>query len=340
MRPNSLVPVLAGLAGCIDYIPEGPDPIPKVEYHPYVPPTPTNTDSYEQIQKPQVDILWVIDNSCSMINEQTGVANNFPVFMDFFLGSGLDYHIGVVSTDMDNPDQSGKLVQAGGLRWITPETPNPEEIFAAMAQLGTDGSSDEQGVLAAYAAFELQSDWNKGFFRDDSAIHVITLSDEADVSPSVPVSLNEFASYLNGLRADPEAVEYHSIVGPPEPEFPCDGVQYPGLAYIQLTNLVGGIFWSLCANDWIGALEMIGLDTAGLKREYFLSERPVEGTIQVTVEEGGYVVGFDLFDEFTSLGDYTYNETRNSVTFLTYVPNPGAVVHIDYDVLAEVERQM
>ncbi len=339
MRANSLVPVLTGLVGCNEYDPQGEEPIPPVIFNVYVPPTPTNTDSYEQIQKPQVDILWVVDNSCSMAEEQTGVANNFPVFMEFFLGSGLDYHIGVVSTDMDNPDHSGRLILAGGVRWITPETPDPEAVFAAMSQLGIGGSGNEQGVLATYAAFELQTEWNKGFFRDDSAVHVITVSDEPDNSPSVPVSLNEFGSYLNGLRADPDMVEYHSIVGPPEPEFPCDGVQYPGLAYIQLTNQVGGIFWSLCANDWIGALEMIGLDTAGLKREYFLSERPVEGTIQVTVEEGGYTIGFDLFDEVTLLGDYTYNEPRNSVTFLTYVPNPGAVVHIDYDVLAEVERQ-
>ncbi len=339
MRPNSLVPVLTSLVGCTDIIIDNEDPIPAVIFNVYGAETPTNTDSYESIQKPQVDLLWVIDNSCSMTDEQTGLATNFPVLMAFFLGSDLDYHIGVVSTDMDNPDQSGKLIEAGGLRWITPETPNPEETFAAMSQLGIGGSSSEQGVLAAYAAFELQSEWNKGFFRDDAAVHVITVSDEADNSPSVPVSLDEFAAYLNGLRADPERVEVHSIVGPPEPEFPCDGVEYPGLAYLQLTDQVGGIFSSLCANDWIGALEMIGLDSAGQKREYFLSERPVEDTLQVTVEEGGDVAEFDRFDDVTLLGDYSYDETRNSVTFLSFVPGPGAVVHIDYDVLAEVERQ-
>jgi hypothetical protein len=340
MRATTFVPLVLGAAGaCNDYNPIGEDPVKDPVFNPYVPETPTNIDSYEQIQKPQVDILWVVDNSCSMLEEQTGVATNFPVFMDFFLGSGLDYHIGVVSTDMMNDNESGKLITANNLRWITPETPNPEEVFAAMSQLGTGGSGDEQGVLAAYAAFELQTDWNEGFFRDDAAVHVITVSDEPDNSPTFPVTDNEFAEYLNGLRDDPQMVQYHSIVGPPPPEWPCDGVASSGTDYIAITDKVGGVFWSLCKNDWIGALEMIGLDTAGLKREYFLSERPVEGTIEVTIEENGYTIGFDLYDETTSLGDYTYNEPRNSVTFLNYVPNPGAVVHIEYDVLAAVERE-
>lgn len=337
MRVTTLVPVLVGLAGCNEYDPRGQVGEEPVIFNPADPKTPTNTDSYEQIQKPEVDILWVVDNSCSMADEQAEVADNFPIFMSYFLGSGLDYHIGVVSTDMDNPDQSGKLIPAAGVRWITPETPNPEETFATMSLLGTSGSGNEQGVLAAYAAFELQTDANAGFFREDAAIHVITVSDEPDNSPTFPVTTNEFADYLNNLRFEPEAVTYNIIVMWPQlPDWPCSSI---GGDYVDVYNQVGGVFWTLCNPDWSGALEMLGLETAGLKKEYFLSERPVDGTIKVTVEEGGYIIGFDPFDEGTGLGDYTYDEERNSVTFVAYVPNPGAVVHIDYDVLAAVERE-
>ena len=73
----------------------------------------TQTDKLVQVQVPEVDILWVVDNSCSMFEEQQGISENNPVFMDFFLGSGLDYHIGVVSTDMNDNAQSGKLRQHG-----------------------------------------------------------------------------------------------------------------------------------------------------------------------------------------------------------------------------------
>jgi hypothetical protein len=168
---------------------------------------------------------------------------------------------------------------------------------------------------------------------------VIVVSDEPDSSPAEPVSLGEFIEYMNGLRADPDAVTFNSIVGPTEPEFPCGDVSAPGLAYIQATVGIGGVFWSLCDEDWNGALEAMGLAASGYLREYPLSERPVDGTIRVTVENEGYTLGFDEWTEEDPTGDWVYNESRNSITFLTYVPPPSAVVHITYDVLSAVEEQ-
>src|SRR5688500_6214299 len=77
---------------------EGPPEWP----HSVAPPIPgvTQTDSIVQVTTPKVDILWMVDNSCSMYNEQADLTENFPYFMEFFLGSGLDYHVGVVSSDI------------------------------------------------------------------------------------------------------------------------------------------------------------------------------------------------------------------------------------------------
>ena len=84
-----------------------------------------------QITSPEVDVLWVVDNSCSMSEEQEAIASNFPQFMEYFLDSSLDYHIGVVSTDMDDPQQSGLLRPAGGgMRWIDTETDDALARFA------------------------------------------------------------------------------------------------------------------------------------------------------------------------------------------------------------------
>src|SRR5689334_2419978 len=50
-----------------------------------------------------VDILFVIDDSPSMLDKQTNVKNNFPKFIDVLntIQGGLpDVHIGVVSSDM------------------------------------------------------------------------------------------------------------------------------------------------------------------------------------------------------------------------------------------------
>jgi hypothetical protein len=308
-------------------------------YNPAQPPTPDQHDSYIQTQKPQVDILWVVDNSCSMADEQASIAKEFPAFFEFFLGSSLDYHIGVTSTDMDNADQSGKLEQAAGVRWITPDTPNPEDVFVAMSELGTGGSGNEEGILAGYANFELQDEYNAGFLRDDSAIHIIVVSDESDVSPNSPITLKEYQDYLNNLRAEPEQVTYNGIVSPAKPAFPCDGASTPGDRYIDTINAVGGVFWSRCNDDWSAALELMGLETAGLKREYFLTQLPVPGTIKVSVQTEGFTQLFTEYDPLTGLGDWTYSEPRNSVTFNEFIPESGSAVNIDYKVLSAAEHE-
>ncbi|MBA2319818.1 MAG: hypothetical protein H0V89_01575 [Deltaproteobacteria bacterium] len=303
------------------------------------PSTPEKQDVYRQNFKPSVDILWVVDNSQSMGEEQVLVSTNFPVFMDYFLGSNLDYHIGVVSTDMADASQSGKLVEKNGVRWIDPETEYPSEMFAAMSMLGTGGSGSEEGILAAYAALELQTEHNEGFFRDDSAIHLITVSDEPDLSPDAPVTLEEFAEYLNDLRPTDEEVTYNTIVNPRAPDR-CNGLIGTGTRYITVNEIIGGVNWSVCDDNWAAILEMLGLQTAGLKREYFLSELPVAGSVVVTVEDvEGVSFEFTELDPQSGEGDWTYDNVRNSVTFTEYLPTEGATVYIDYLILSAMEAE-
>src|SRR4051812_21234190 len=48
---------------------------------------------------PDVDLLFVIDNSPSMANNQLILANSFSTFIDSFAQKGLHFHLGIVSTD-------------------------------------------------------------------------------------------------------------------------------------------------------------------------------------------------------------------------------------------------
>ena len=56
-------------------------------------------ETFEQDEIDAVDILFVVDNSCSMGGQQTQLANNFSTFMNVFQASGIDYNIGFVTTD-------------------------------------------------------------------------------------------------------------------------------------------------------------------------------------------------------------------------------------------------
>jgi hypothetical protein len=318
------------LVGCQEYNIEGGAP----NYGDVNPPdveNPTQEDRIVQVTTPDVDILWVVDNSSSMGPYQAALAENFPVFMDFFLNSGLNYHIGVVSTDMDRPNQSGKLVEAStGERYITLETEDPMSVFAEMAQLGEIVGSVEKGRSAAYEALEiLKDDYNEGFLRDgrDAGVHVIIISDEPDYTRENEISKDEFVEYMNNLRSDDENVSFNSICTPPN--VPIQG----GDDYVYVTERVGGVLHDIRENSWVKVLEDLGFQAAGLKREYFLSKLPVVNTIEVQVHDPeGNVIPFD--DD-----EYTYSGSRNSITFNTFVPEPLSEVYIQYTILSAVTNQ-
>src|SRR4051794_8019943 len=49
----------------------------------------------------KMDVLFVIDNSGSMGEEQTNLVANFPMFISVLDQSGLDYRVGVTTTGRD-----------------------------------------------------------------------------------------------------------------------------------------------------------------------------------------------------------------------------------------------
>jgi hypothetical protein len=176
--------------------------------------TVTLTDRITQVTTPNSDVLWIIDNSYSMLDEQTALVNNFESFIQYFMNSGLDWHVGVVSTDMEKNKHSGRLQAASGFTYLDENSPDPVALFTEMASLGTNGASAESGRAATYAALTdplLNAD-NKGFYREDAMLSVIVISDEEDSSGNDPISLNEFVSWLGNLKSDEDKLTFSSIV--------------------------------------------------------------------------------------------------------------------------------
>ncbi|MBT3218902.1 MAG: hypothetical protein HN348_07400 [Proteobacteria bacterium] len=298
--------------------------------------TPIKQDRMIQTTSPAVDVLWVIDNSCSMSDKQNKLAQNFPLFMNYFVDSGLDWHVGVVSTDMDNADHQGKLRSANGYRYIDETVPNPSATFTAMAKMGTSGSSWESGRAASYTGLELRKNgYNAGFLRKKAALSVVVISDENDYSGNSPISLNEFIDYLLNLKGSTDDVTFSSIVGPPQS---CWDAVEPGTQYISVTDAVGGIKWSICSEDWDQILDELGMQAAGLKREFFLTERPIVDTIEVWVIEDGTTLTFEMDDGVVDpKRAFTYDAVRNSISFVNYVPDELAEVFIEYEILSAAQ---
>lgn len=68
------------------------------------------TDVFQQNGRNQVDVLLVVDNSCSMFEEQDKLATNFDSFIQYFDGVEVDYQISVVTTDTVQEQFSGRFV--------------------------------------------------------------------------------------------------------------------------------------------------------------------------------------------------------------------------------------
>jgi hypothetical protein len=330
MKKTALTLLSALVAtGCVEYDIASPGDIRGMN-NPRELVTPVNSDAIVQVTTPMADVLFVVDDSSSMEPEQTQLAESFPKFLDYFLGSGLDYHIGVISTDY--PNDKGKLESGLGELWITDETQNPQGVFQDMAEMGGFGDSYESGMGTSYAAIELQQDeYNAGYYRDDASLHVIVMTDENDWTQQYGlITVEEYISWMTTLKPSADMVSFNSIIN----QIGCCGgntspfSETAGTRYLELTNGIGGINWDVKSDNWDQVLEQLGMQAAGLSREFFLTQLPVPGSITVFVEEDAVEYQFAEGD------DWTYSASRNSVTFAEYIPTPLSRVKIQYEVLA------
>lgn len=161
------------------------------------------SDSAVQQSASKVDILWVVDSSGSMREEQTYLGVNFSSFITNLTQTSTDFQIGVTSTDVcDTGSPSlfpsnlrycptvdgntatrlkGSLVGTAGSRILTRNTPDLSSRFASYANVGISGSSYEHGLTAMKMAVgKSLAGENEGLVRSDAFLAVIVVSDEED----------------------------------------------------------------------------------------------------------------------------------------------------------------
>jgi len=170
------------------------------------------------VPEPQkLDVLFVIDNSSSMKEEQEGVARELTAFIDELKkGGGVtqDFNIGVITTSVyqhtfsggidfnkEYPSESGRLqpvpdadpdggvlIGTGTERVLNGNDPDLVSKFARLVQLGTKGSGQETPFEAMRLALKdldkiaLANGGNGGFLRDGARLLVVILTDEDDCS--------------------------------------------------------------------------------------------------------------------------------------------------------------
>jgi hypothetical protein len=271
---------------------------------------PRISDEFEQNASSAVDVLFVIDNSCSMQEEQQALAQNFQQFIQQANLRQVDFQIGVTTTTVY--PSAGALVGP----YLTRSTPNLEQGFQNQANVGISGSGIEQGLEAMRGAIELAFSGvapNAGLFRQNAGMAIIIVSDEEDQSFLAPVA------YFNDLRTRATNGYVTAMVtGGPNGCSSGTSLAGPAQRYEEFALLTGGLSESICTS-WASTLTNIGNAAFGLRRIFHLSQL-VDQNEPIEV----FVDGRSI-----SSTEWTYDPIEGTITF-DAPPPEGADIRIEY----------
>ena len=188
------------------------------------------------LANPDLDLLFVVDDSPSMIDKQISLKAAFPMLvaqLSSVTGGVPNLHLGVVSTDMGTKgsavatagapigqlgnggcSMSGKngALQVGAATLMNGDkfvkldrsgTKNfsgtLEETFSAMASLGAGGCGFEQDLHAMRKS--LEAGVNPGFLRESANLAVVVLTDEDDCSLLDPAVIGQDQATYGPLQS-------------------------------------------------------------------------------------------------------------------------------------------
>lgn len=261
------------------------------------------------------DILFVVDNSGSMSDDQTKLANSFSSFINWLVTAQVDYRIAITTTDTSATGEQGAFV--GSPKILDINTPNIATAFSNNVQVGDNGSGSELGLEGSRLALSepLLSGGNAGFLRNEARLYIVYVSDEEDQSPD---SVGTYKTFFTNVKGgDPDKVFYAAIAGPPPLGcFNAYGNAESSPRYHDITTSTGGLFDSLCQQNFGPTLENLAFEVTAGEGEFFLSSVPVISSLEMIVN--GALQPPDR---------WTYNGATNSVKFFPqWNPVPGAEV--------------
>ena len=238
---------------------------------------------FKQVNK--ADILFVVDNSCSMSEEQADLSDNAEDFVDTLVSAGTDFQISVITTDSADPVMST----------ITGEEHSAGKDLSDAVMVGTGGHAIEMGQEMAMKSLSPTGPLGRGFMREDATLSVVVISDEDDYSPLTDL---EYYDFFLSIKEE-ELFFFHSVVG--VSLMPGCSVEV-GDRYIDQSWYTGGTSLDICGS-WGASLTTLANPVYIIDTIYPLTEEAIPSTVSV------YIGGLQIFDI------WEYDEVTNSVIF-------------------------
>jgi hypothetical protein len=174
-----------------------------------------DTDGGTEVFDPQVDILFVVDDSGSMQTHQTNLIRNIDRFLNAFTTrANIDYHIGVINSSLDywsGANCCGQLL--GTPNFVERNTPDLIQVLSRSLRVGTSGSATEKFFDPVKAALTdpLLTGLNAGFYRPNAHLAIVFITDAEDQGKQEAL---EFFTFLEGLKGRKEKFIAYGVVVP------------------------------------------------------------------------------------------------------------------------------
>ena len=264
-----------------------------------------------------VDILWVIDDSGSMADEQDALGKNFQSFINQFLARDIDFKMSITTTD-GTSSRNGKMV--GDSTKLTSASAKASKStfisnFTKWVKVGTSGSGVEQGLKTAVSFTDRYA---SSFLRPEAYLIVVFISDEEDQSDK---KVSEYLTKLQALKTNKGMVKAYSIVTVKNYGFQWETL---GVRYMEVSTATAGATSDI-KQDFSTTLLDMGGKILNLMDSFALNESPYQDQIEVLVNNSKVASG------------YTFNAAQRTLKFNSdAVPAEGSKVEVRYKVKATV----
>ena len=307
-----------------------------------------------------VDILWVIDSSGSMQEEQNYLSNNFNSLVSALVDGGSEFQTAITTTDICSPDGQasaqcpieyggnldsrlqGSFVGDAGSTILSSTDSNIVSKFSEYTKVGTSGSGFEHGLEAAKMAVEKSvSGSNEQLVRDGAFLSIIVVSDEED--DGIGLGMTDAYSDKN-LVADgltDHRFDHNDLIGY------LNGVKGEGNFAISTVTGTRGTDGSLCTSphsepreegtQYINAATATGgaiqsiCETDWSTSLGFIGQDITAQITQIALDKVPYSPTIRVKVNGVETSNWSYIEANNSVKFDSeHIPDAGATIAIDY----------
>ncbi|MEN0063726.1 MAG: choice-of-anchor D domain-containing protein [Myxococcota bacterium] len=272
----------------------------------------STTETFTESGVPPVDLLFLIDQSCSMESDNEAT-----------LSAGISEFFGKLRelSDWQLIQVNGPTACAnGGI--FDGATPGAESSFrnTAFSPNGyiPETLSESLFELAQMALDQTgPNDCNAGFVRPGSLLHIIVASDEQEQSGT---SWQTHVANFEQFVADPDLLRVSAIVDIYTQCSDNPSTWGPG-GYLEASQATNGASLDICESTWGDDLPDLAEDVLEGVRSYNLANRAVEASIQVTVNG-------------TPTTSFAYSDEARTVTVLDPPISGGDTVSISYAIAA------